>query len=71
LAVVADADAGAQAPDEGPPGAGGHGAQDGAAFGEGLLPRGVGRGAQFAVDFVLVGVGQECNVDKCTVGVEE
>jgi hypothetical protein len=59
LAVVADAHGGALAPDKGPPRAGGLGAQDGAFFIQGLLPCGVGRHPQFAVDFMLVGVGQE------------
>ena len=59
LAIVADAHGGALAPDKGPPGAGGHRARDGAFFVQGLLPCGVRGEAQFAVDFVLVGVGQE------------
>ena len=33
--------------------------RDGALFGECLSAGGVGSGAKFAVDFVLVGVGQE------------
>ena len=59
FAVVADADAGLLAPDKGPPRAIRDGAQDGTFCGLGL---GLGRlwgGAQFAVDFVLVGVDQE------------
>ena len=59
FAVVADADTGLLAPDIGPPGALGGGADDGALFGEGLLLRGVRGLAEFAVDFVLVGVGDE------------
>ena len=59
FAVVADADAGLLAPDVGPPRAVGGGAEDGAFFGEGLLVGGVGCLAEFAVDFVLVGVGHE------------
>ena len=59
FAVVADADAGLLAPDVGPPRAVGGGADDGAFFGEGLLVGGVGSLAEFAMDFVLVGVGQE------------
>ena len=59
FAVVADADAGLLAPDVGPPRAVGGGTEDGAFFGEGLLVGGVGCLAEFAVDFVLVGVGHE------------
>ena len=58
LAVVADALAGLLAPDEGPPRAGRHGAQDGVLCCQRLLPGGVRGGPEFAVDFVLVGVGQ-------------
>ena len=59
FAVVADADAGLLAPDVRPPRAVGGGADDGAFFGEGLL-LGLVRGlAEFAVDFVLVAVGDE------------
>ena len=47
------------APDIGPPGTGGDGSQDGAFFGAGLLVRGLGSHPEFAVDFMLVGVGQE------------
>jgi hypothetical protein len=57
FAVVPDADAGLLAPDEGPPRAVWGGADDGAIFCEGLLVGGVGCLAEFAVDFVLVGVG--------------
>ena len=59
FAVVADADAGLLAPDVGPPRALGSGTDDRAVFGEGLLVGGVGCLAEFAVDFVLVGVGDE------------
>ena len=59
FAVVADPDFGLLAPDKGPPRTRRHGAQDGAVCGQGLLPGGVGWQAQFAVDFMLVGVGQE------------
>jgi hypothetical protein len=59
FAVVTDADAGLLAPDVGPPRAVGIGLEDGALFGEGLLVGGVGCLAEFAVDFVLVGVGDE------------
>ncbi len=59
FAVVPDADAGLLAPDVGPPRALRGGADHGALFGEGLLVGGVGCLAKFAVDFVLVGVGDE------------
>jgi len=59
FAVVADPDWGLDAPDVGPPGAGRSGADDGAVLGDGLVTGGLGGGAQFAVDFVLVGMGQE------------
>jgi len=59
LAVVTDADAGLLAPDVGPPRTVGSGPEDGTFFGEGLLVGGVGCLAEFAVDFVLVGVGHE------------
>jgi hypothetical protein len=59
FAVVADADAGLLAPDVGPPGADGNGTDDGTFFGEGLQMGGVWSLAEFAVDFVVVGMGQE------------
>ena len=59
FAVVADADAGWLAPDVGPPRAIGGGTDRGALFGEGLLLSSLGCLAEFAVDFVLVGVGHE------------
>ena len=59
FAVIADADVGLLAPNVGPPGTGGGGAQDGAFFGQGQVAGGVGGGAEFAVDFVLVGVGKQ------------
>lgn len=46
-----------EAPDERPPRASGSGAQDGAFFDDGLWFGGGRGGAQFAVDFMLVGVG--------------
>lgn len=59
FAVVADADAGLVAPDVGPPRAVGGGADYGALFGEGLWV-GLAWGlAEFTVDFMLVGVGDE------------
>jgi hypothetical protein len=57
--VVADGDAGLLAPDVGPPRALGRGSEDGALAGEGLLVGGVRGLGEFAVDFVLVGVGGE------------
>ena len=59
FAVVADADGGAEAPDEAPPRAGRRRAELGAVFCEGLRACGVGSRAEFAVDFVGVGVGEE------------
>lgn len=59
FAVVADADAGLLTPDKRPPRARRGGPQDGAFFGERLGLGRLGGGAQFAVDFVLVGVDQE------------
>ena len=64
FAVVADADGGAQAPDKAPPGAGRNGAEFGAAFGEGLAAGGVGSGAEFAVDFVGIGVPKALSLSK-------
>jgi hypothetical protein len=59
FAVIADADAGLLAPEVRPPRALGRGADDGALVGEGLLVGGVRGLGEFAVDFVLVGVGDE------------
>jgi len=59
LAIVTDADAGLQTPDERPPRTVGNGPDDGAFFCEGLVVGLAGRLAQFAVDFVLVGVRDE------------
>ena len=59
FAVIADADAGLLAPDERPPRALGDGADDGALLGEGLLLGRVRRLAQFAMDFMLVGVREQ------------
>ena len=59
FAVVADADTGLLAPDKRPPGTSWGGTQHGAILGNGLLVGGVRSGAQFAVDFVLVGMGEE------------
>jgi hypothetical protein len=59
LAIVTDADAGLQTPDERPPRTVGNGPDDGALFCEGLL-LGLDRCLpDFAVDFMLVGVGQK------------
>ena len=59
FAVVTDSDAGLLAPDVGPPGALGSGANDGAFFGDGLLMGGLRCLAQFTVDFVLIGMREE------------
>lgn len=59
LAVIADPDAGLLAPDKWPPRTSWRGSQDRAFVREGLGARGVRGGAQFAMDFVLVGVAQE------------
>lgn len=59
FAVVADTQAGLLTPDVGPPGTSGRGADGGAIFGEGLLV-GLERGlAEFAVDFMLIGMRDE------------
>jgi histidinol-phosphate/aromatic aminotransferase/cobyric acid decarboxylase-like protein len=55
----ADADVEALTPDKGPPGAVGDGTQGRAVFGAGLETCGCRSGADFAVDFMLVDVGQE------------
>jgi len=57
--VVADADAGLLTPDERPPRTSRDGAELGAVFDERLLAGRVRSGLQFAMDFVLVGVGDE------------
>ena len=57
--VIADAHAGLLAPNIGPPRTLGGCAQHRTFFSERLGARGEGGDAQFAVDFVLVGVGQE------------
>lgn len=59
FAVVADADAGLLAPDKGPPRTSWCGPEDGAFFGEGLRFGGIGWDAKFAMDFVLIDVGEE------------
>jgi len=69
FAVVADADAGLLAPDKGPPRTSRGGTEDGAFFGEGLSFGGLGCGAKFAMDFVLVGVRQEV-VEEAVGGFE-
>ena len=58
-AVVADPDAGLLAPDKRPPWAGRSGPENGSLFGDGLEPGGGRRGAEFAVVFVLIDVGQQ------------
>ena len=59
FAVVTDADPGLLAPDKGPPRTGRDRAQNGMFLGQGLLVSGERGGAQFAVDFMPVGVGEE------------
>ena len=59
FAIVTDPDGILLAPDEGPPGASWHWSQDRVFVGEGLLPGGLWGGAQFAVDFVLIDMGEE------------
>jgi hypothetical protein len=59
FAVVADTDGGTEAPDEAPPRAGRRRAEFGTVLGESELVCGVGSGAEFAVDFVGVGVCEE------------
>jgi hypothetical protein len=59
FAVVAYAHGGAQAPDVGPPRTGWGGAENGVVLSQSPVPGGLGRGAQFAVDFMGVGVGPE------------
>ena len=57
FAIVADADTDLLAPDKGPPRIRRGQTQDGVFVGESLGASGVRGGAQFAMDFVLVGVG--------------
>jgi len=59
FAVISDADVDTLTPDKGPPWAVGGGTQDRAVFGAGLETCGGRSGAEFAVDFMLVDVGQE------------
>lgn len=59
FALITDTDVGLLAPDERPPRTSRSGAQDGTLLSEGQLFGGVRGGAQFAVDFVLVGVRQQ------------
>lgn len=59
FAVVADADAGLLTPEVGPPRALVGGADDGTLLFQCLLVGGVRGDGELAVDFVLVGVGQE------------
>jgi len=59
LAVITDPDAGLLAPDKRPPGTRRNGSQDGAFLGDGLGAGRVRGGAEFAMDFVLVGVRQQ------------
>ena len=59
LAVIADPDPSLLAPDKRPPRTSRRRSQDRAFVGDGLGASGVRSGAQFAMDFVLVGVDQE------------
>lgn len=59
FAVITDADDGLLAPDERPPGTGWSGTQNRTFLGERQFFGGVRGGAQFAVDFVLVGMRQQ------------
>ena len=59
FAVVTDPDGDLLAPNKGPPRTSWDWPQDGAFVGDGLLPGGVGGGAQFTVDFVCVDMWQE------------
>ena len=59
FAVIADPDSGLLTPDVGPPRTLWRGAEDGAFFSECLLLGRVRGLAEFAVDFILVGVGDE------------
>ena len=68
-AVVGDADGGADAPDEAPPGAGWRGADGGVFLSESGLVCGVWSGADFAVNFGEVGVCDEL-VEHGVCGVE-
>ena len=67
VAVVADFDDGALAPDVGPPGAARHGAQDGTVFLFGGVPGLLGIHFEFAMDFVLVAM--EAEVADLRVGL--
>ena len=67
--VVPDADASWLAPDVGPPRTVGGGADHGALFGAGLVVGGVGCLAEFAMAFVLVGVG--CELVEQMVGPDQ
>ena len=58
-AVIAYTDAGLLAPDIGPPGTGRGGTEDGMVLSQGLIEGGLWGGAQFAMDFVLIGMEPE------------
>lgn len=68
FAVVTDPDAGSLAPNVRPPGTVGIGPENRTFFGEGLLVGGAGRHAEFAMDFVLVGVGHELVEEEVGTG---
>ena len=57
--IIADAHLGALAPDVGPPWTGGDWAQNGVFFFCGQVPGRLRGCAQFAVDFMFIGVGQQ------------
>jgi len=59
FAVIPDAEEGLLAPDIGPPRTGGGLAQDGTVLSQGAGASGLRGGAQFAMDFVLVGMEPE------------
>lgn len=59
FAVVADADAGAEAPNKAPPRAGWSGADAGVFLAKGGLMRGVCGGGEFTMEFVMIGVVEE------------
>ena len=59
FAVVTDADARLLAPDVGPPRTSWNWAQDRPFFGQSLVDGGLQGGAQFAVDFMLIGMSEQ------------
>src|SRR5574340_1411218 len=59
FSVITDSDAGLEAPDIRPPRAGWRRAQGGALLGQGLVTGRLWGGAQFAVDFMLIGMREQ------------